>query len=46
MTWIAIAFVAFALITNPEEAAGAIRGVGGFFGTAFDAMITFISNIF
>lgn len=46
VTWLAIAFIAFYLITNPEDAAGAVRGIGGFFGNAFEALIRFFTNIF
>lgn len=46
VTWVAIAFVAFYLITNPEDAAGAIRGIGSFFATGFDAVIRFLTSVF
>lgn len=46
VTWLAIAFVAFYLITNPDSAAAAVRGIAGFFGNAFDSLIQFFSSTF
>lgn len=46
VTWLAIAFVAFYLITRPEDAADAIRGIAGFFGNAFESLIRFVTSTF
>lgn len=46
VTWLVIAFVAFYLITNPEEAAGAVRGAGGLIGDGFEALIRFFTTVF
>jgi hypothetical protein len=46
VTWVAIAFVAFYLISNPEDAAGAIRGIGSWFAQGFQAIITFLTSVF
>lgn len=46
VSWVAIAFVAFYLITNPEDAAGAVRGIGSAFSAAFESLIRFLSSVF
>ena len=43
---VAVAFALFYLLTQPQSAAGAVRGAGGVVGSAFDAVITFISALF
>jgi hypothetical protein len=44
--WLAIALVAFYLITNPTDAAGAVRGIGGFISDAFQSIINFLTSVF
>lgn len=44
--WLAIALVAFYLITNPADAAGAVRGIGSFIGDAFQSIIAFLTSVF
>ncbi|MBM7790486.1 hypothetical protein [Tenggerimyces flavus] len=44
--WLAIALVAFYLITNPDDAAGAVRGIGGFISDAFQSIIAFLTSVF
>ncbi len=44
--WLAIALVAFYLITNPTDAAGAVRGIGAFIGDAFQSIIAFLTSVF
>jgi hypothetical protein len=44
--WLAIALVAFYLITNPTDAAGAVRGIGGFLSDAFQSIINFLTSVF
>lgn len=46
VTWVAIAFVAFYLLTNPDDAAGAIRGIGSWFADGFQAIIRFLTAVF
>jgi hypothetical protein len=46
VTWLVIAFVAFYLITNPDNAAGVVRGAGGFVSDGFTAVITFLTAVF
>jgi hypothetical protein len=46
VTWVAIAFIAFYLLTNPEDAAGAIRGIGSWFADGFQAIIRFLTSVF
>jgi hypothetical protein len=46
VTWVAIAFVAFYLLSNPQDAADAIRGIGGWFADGFQAIITFLTSVF
>jgi hypothetical protein len=44
--WLAIALVAFYLITNPADAAGAVRGIGAFLSDAFTSIINFLTSVF
>lgn len=44
--WLAIALVAFYLITNPADAAGAVRGIGSFISDAFQSIIAFLTSVF
>jgi len=44
--WLAIAFVAFYLVTNPTGAASAVRGAGGLLTDGFDSVVTFLTNVF
>lgn len=46
VSWLVIAFVAFYLITNPDDAAGAVRGAGAFIGDGFQAVIQFLTAVF
>jgi hypothetical protein len=46
VTWLVIAFVAFYLVTNPEEAGGAVRGAGGLIADGFEALIEFFNTVF
>ncbi|WP_169512920.1 hypothetical protein [Actinopolymorpha alba] len=46
VTWLVIAFVAFYLITNPDNAAGAVRGAGSFLSTGFESVIRFLTSVF
>ena len=46
VSWLVIAFVAFYLITNPEDAAGAVRGAGSFIGDGFESVIRFLTSVF
>jgi hypothetical protein len=46
VTWLVIAFVAFYLVTNPEEAGGAVRGAGSLVADAFEALIRFFTTVF
>ena len=46
VSWLAIAFVAFYLITNPDDAAGAVRGAGEIIGDGFESLIQFFTSVF
>lgn len=46
VTWVAIAFVAFYLVTNPENAADLVRSAGSGIASLFDAVIRFLSSVF
>lgn len=46
VSWLAIALVAFYLVTNPEGAAVAVRGAGGMISDAFEAIIAFLTSVF
>ncbi len=46
LIWTVIAFAAFYLFTQPENAAGAVRGAASGVGDAFGSIITFISSVF
>jgi hypothetical protein len=46
VTWLVIAFVAFYLVTRPDNAAGAVRGAGALIGQGFQALIQFFSSVF
>jgi hypothetical protein len=41
-----IAFLLFYLLTQPENAAGAVKGAGAVVGDAFNAGITFFTALF
>jgi hypothetical protein len=46
VSWLIIAFVAFYLIKQPQDAAGAVRGIGNFIGDGFQSLIQFFSSVF
>lgn len=46
LTVLAIAFAAYYLISSPEGAAAAIRGALGAVALAFEAIITFVTELF
>ncbi|HZC26697.1 MAG TPA: hypothetical protein VE287_06720 [Actinopolymorphaceae bacterium] len=46
VSWLIIAFVAFYLITKPQDAAGAVRGIGSFVGDGFQSLIQFFTSVF
>ncbi|HEY3004119.1 MAG TPA: hypothetical protein VGJ44_17365 [Kribbellaceae bacterium] len=46
LIWTVIAFAAFYLFTQPQNAASAVRGAAGGVGDAFGAIIQFISAVF
>ncbi|MDX6258905.1 MAG: hypothetical protein QOH84_593 [Kribbellaceae bacterium] len=46
LIWLVIAFAAFYLFTQPENAANAVGGAFSAVGDAFGSMITFLSALF
>jgi hypothetical protein len=46
MTWLAIAGIAYYLVTQPQGAAGVVRGIGAFLQQGFQALIQFLSGVF
>jgi uncharacterized membrane protein len=46
LIWLLIAFAAFYLFTQPENAADAVGGAFSAVGDAFGSMITFLSALF
>jgi hypothetical protein len=46
VSWVAIALVAFYLVTRPQDAAEAVRGAGSMIGDAFEAIIQFLTSVF
>lgn len=45
MTWGAIAFVAFYLLTSPQDSADLVRGAVGNLGTAAEKMAQFVQSL-
>ena len=43
---VAIAFAVFYLLTQPQQAADVVRGVGTVLGDAFNAVIEFMTALF
>jgi uncharacterized membrane protein len=46
LIWLVIAFAAFYLFTQPENAATAVGGAAALVGKAFGSVITFFSVLF
>ena len=46
LTILAIAFAAYYLFTNPTAAANAVQGALGAVAGAFEAIITFVTELF
>jgi hypothetical protein len=46
MGGVLIAFLLFYLLTQPENAADAVKGAGAVVGDAFNAAITFLTALF
>lgn len=46
LTVLAIAFAAYYLLTTPEGAASAVQGALGAVAAAFEALITFVTELF
>jgi hypothetical protein len=46
LTWFVIAFVAFYLFTEPQNAADAVRGAFSAVGDAFGSLVTFFTSLF
>jgi uncharacterized membrane protein len=46
LIWLVIAFAAFYLFTQPENAAAAVGGAFSAVGKAFGSLITFLSALF
>jgi hypothetical protein len=46
LTILAIAFAAYYLFTSPEAAASAVQGALGAVAAGFEALITFITELF
>jgi hypothetical protein len=46
LIWVAIAFVAFYLVTQPTGAADAVKGAASGVESAFGSIITFFSSLF
>ena len=46
LIWLVIAFAAFYLFTQPENAAAAVGGAFSAVGDAFGSVITFLSALF
>lgn len=46
MGGVLIAFLLFYLLTQPQNAADAVKGAGSVVGDAFDAAITFLTALF
>lgn len=46
LTWGGIAFVAFYLLTSPQDSADLVRGAVGNLGSAADKMSQFVQSLF
>jgi len=45
LTWAAIAFVIFYLVSQPSSAANVVQTVAGGLGSAADSLSTFVNNL-
>lgn len=46
LTWLGIAFVAFYLLTSPQDSADLVKGAVGNLGSAADQMAQFVQSLF
>lgn len=46
LLWTVVIFVVFYVVTQPADAASAVRTAAGWVGTAFSSFITFLSSLF
>jgi hypothetical protein len=46
LTWLGIAFVAFYLLTSPQDSADLVKGAVGNLGSAADRMAQFVQGLF
>ncbi|HEX5497025.1 MAG TPA: hypothetical protein VFX70_20880 [Mycobacteriales bacterium] len=45
LTWVGIAFVAFYLLSSPQDSADLVKGAVGNLGTAADKMAQFVKSL-